>query len=347
MQLLLHRNIMPDILLPYRIGRLEGLNSRLGDAPALADNPRFRGNGWSPMWFRNLTVFRLVEPFPLTAEELAARLEQRAFQPCPSHQLSAAGWVPPLGRKARDLVHAAAGRLMVCLRIEEKLLPSIVVNQAVAERVALIEDQGRRPVRRREKQELRDQLVQELLPRALTRSRLGYAYLDPAAGWLVTDSASPRAVEEITGILRKTLDSLPVAPPRVRQSVAAVMTAWLAEGQAPAGFSLGDVCELREGGDTGGVVRCRGQNLTGDEIRVHLEAGKQVTRLGLIWQDRVEFVLDEALVIRRLQFRDVVRESLQDAADSPEALFDAEFALMTGELALLLPRLLELFGGEA
>ncbi|MDS4068924.1 MAG: recombination-associated protein RdgC, partial [Candidatus Competibacter sp.] len=59
------------------------------------------------------------------------------------------------------------------------------------------------------------------------------------------------------------------------------------------------------------------------------------------------FVLDEALVIRRLQFRDVVRESLQDAADSPEALFDAEFALMAGELALLLPRLLELFGGEA
>jgi recombination associated protein RdgC len=299
------------------------------------------------MWFKNLTVFRLVEPFSLTAEELAARLEQRAFQPCPSHQPSTAGWVPPLGRKGRDRVHAAAGRLMVCLRIEEKLLPSIVVNQAVAERVALIEDQQQRPVRRREKQELRDQLVQELLPRALTRSRLGYAYLDPVAGWMVVDSASPRAVEDITGSLRETLDSLPVAPPKVKQSVAAVMTAWLTEGQAPAEFALGDICELREGGDTGGVVRCRGQDLTGDEIRAHLEAGKQVTRLGLIWNDRVAFVLDESLVVRRLQFLDVVRESLRDIAEAPEALFDAEFALMAGELALLLPRLLEVFGGEA
>jgi recombination associated protein RdgC len=299
------------------------------------------------MWFKNLTVFRLVEPFSLTAEELAARLEQRAFQPCPSHQPSTAGWVPPLGRKGRDRVHAAAGRLMVCLRIEEKLLPSIVVNQAVAERVALIEDQQQRPVRRREKQELRDQLVQELLPRALTRSRLGYAYLDPAAGWMVIDSASPHAVEDITGTLRETLDSLPVAPPRVKQSVAAVMTAWLTEGQAPAEFALGDVCELREGGDAGGVVRCRGQDLTGDEIRTHLEAGKQVTRLGLIWNGRVAFVLDESLVVRRLQFLDVVRESLRDVAEAPEALFDAEFALMAGELALLLPRLLEVFGGEA
>jgi recombination associated protein RdgC len=222
-----------------------------------------------------------------------------------------------------------------------------VVNQAVAERVALIEDQQQRPVRRREKQELRDQLVQELLPRALTRSRLGYAYLDPAAGWMVIDSASPRAVEDITGTLRETLDSLPVAPPRVKQSVAAVMTAWLTEGQAPAEFALGDVCELREGGDAGGVVRCRGQDLTGDEIRAHLEAGKQVTRLGLIWNGRVAFVLDESLVVRRLQFLDVVRESLRDVAEAPEALFDAEFALMAGELALLLPRLLEVFGGEA
>ena len=88
--------------------------------------------------------------------------------------------------------------------------------------------------------------------------------------------------------------------------------------------------------------------MTSEEIRGHLEAGKQVTQLGLIWNERVAFVLDEALVIRRLRFLDVVRESLRDSrTDSLEAVLDAEFALMTGELALLLPRLLDLFGGEA
>lgn len=126
------------------------------------------------------------------------------------------------------------------------------------------------------------------------------------------------------------------------------MTAWLAEGGAPAGFALGDVCELREDQEGGGIVRCRGQDLTGDEIHAHLQAGKQVTRLGLTWQERVAFVLDETLIIRRLQIWNVVRESLRDmATNSAEAVFDAEFALMSGELALWLPRLLELFGGEA
>jgi recombination associated protein RdgC len=300
------------------------------------------------MWFKNLTLLRLVEPFPFTAEALATRLERYVFQPCPSHQPSAAGWTPPLGRKAVDLVHGVNGRLLLCLKTEEKVLPALAVNQVLAECIATIEDQQGRPVRRREKLELRDQLVQDLLPRALTRSRLGYAYLDPAAGWLVVDSASPRGVEEITGMLRQTLDSLPVAPLRVAWSPTAIMTTWVAGGGAPAEYALGDVCELREGGDVGGIVRCRGQDLTGDEIRGHLQAGKQVTRLGLIWDERIAFVLDEALVARRLQFLDVVRESLRDTATaSPEAVFDAEFALMTGELALLLPRLLELFGGEA
>ncbi len=298
------------------------------------------------MWFRNLTPFRLVDPLPLNAEALAARLESHAFQPCLSHQPSSTGWTAPLGRKAQDLIHAAAGRWLLCLRTEEKLLPAMVINQELAERVAVIEDEQRRPVRRREKQELREQLVHELLPRALTRSRRSYAYLDTAAGWLVVDSASPRLVEELTGTLRKTLDSLPIAPPKIKHPPAVVMTAWLVAGQAPADFTFGDVCELQEGGESGGVVRCRGQDLTGDEIRAHLDAGKQVTLLGLIWKERVAFVLDEALIIRRLQFLDVVRESLRDGADSAAALFDAEFALMTGELALLLPRLLDVFGGE-
>ncbi|MFO1425015.1 MAG: recombination-associated protein RdgC [Candidatus Competibacteraceae bacterium] len=77
----------------------------------------------------------------MTAEMLAARLEKYAFQPCSSHQPSAAGWAPPLGRKAVDLIHGVNGRLLVCLRTEEKVLPATVISQTLAERVAMIEDQ--------------------------------------------------------------------------------------------------------------------------------------------------------------------------------------------------------------
>lgn len=298
------------------------------------------------MWFKNLTLLRCTAPLSLTAESLALRLDQRPFQPCPSFQASAAGWSAPLGRKAREPVHAVAGRWLMCLRTEERILPPIAVNQALAERIALIEDEQQRSVRRREKVELREQLVQELLPRALTRSRFSYGYFDTQAGWLMVDSASPRGVEEFTSTLRETLDTLPLAAPRVQHSVSGTMSAWLQEGIAPLDFTFGASCELREAGDAGGVVRCRGQDVCSDEIRAHLDAGKQVSRLALIWRERIAFILDENLVIRRLQFLDVVREEInQDDTPCAAALFDAEFALMSGELAQLIPAVLALFGG--
>lgn len=300
------------------------------------------------MWFKNITFLRLTEPFGFSAEALAARLERQAFQPCPSHQPSSAGWTPPLGRKARDLIHAVGGRLLFCLRTEEKVLPAMVVNQALAERLAVLEDQRGRPAGRREKRDLREELVQELLPRALTRSRLSYAYVDPAAGWLVLDSASPRGVEAITDRLRQTLDSLAVAPLQTVRSPTAVLTGWLAQGVAPDSFSLGDVCELRDPGTVEGVVRCRGQDLSSAAIREHLRAGKQAVRLGLIWQDRIAFVLDETLTLRRVRFLEVLQESLAETVcPTPEAEFDAEYALMSGELAGLLPDILGQLGGAA
>ena len=114
-----------------------------------------------------------------------------------------------------------------------------------------------------------------------------------------------------------------------------------------ADFRLADECELRDEAEEGGVVRCKGQDLSGEEIQVHVQAGKQVTRLALTWNNHIALVLTEDLTIRRLRFLDLVREQLTDLkAETAEQLFGAEFALMTGELALFLPRLLEVCGGE-
>ncbi|MDQ2693818.1 MAG: recombination-associated protein RdgC, partial [Pseudomonadota bacterium] len=181
--------------------------------------------------------------------------------------------------------------------------------------------------------------------RALTRSRTTLGYLDPRHGWLVIDSGNRKTVELFTHALRKTLGSLAVTGLRSAAAPAAVMTSWLADGGPPADVTLEDECELRDESD-GGIVRCKGQDLTGDEIRAHLQARKQATRLGLTWNRRLALVLADDLTIRRLRFLDVIREQAGDAESELERR-DAEFALMSGELALFLPRLMEMFGGPA
>lgn len=300
------------------------------------------------MWFRNARLYRFTKPLTLSPEELEEKLAPAAFKPCGPNEPLRLGWAAPLGRQGEQLVHSANGYHMICLRKEEKLLPAAVIKEAVAERVEMIEaEQGRR-VRRKEKDEIREQLTLEMLPRAFSRSRHCFAYLAPGDGWLIVDAASAKQAEELTSHLRKTLGSLPVRPPAVEQSPAFTMTGWLQDSIAPpTGLVPGMECELRDPGEEGGVVRCRGLDLQSEEVLTHLGSGMQVVRLALDWQESLSFVLDEELALRRLKFGDTLREQLDDIdSDDAAAKFDAAFSLMALELSRLLPILLEAFGGE-
>jgi recombination associated protein RdgC len=299
------------------------------------------------MWFKNLTLFRFLEPFTLSAEVLAERLGRFPFRACASLEPVTYGWVPALGPKASDFVHASNGCLLFCLQAEQRVLPAAVVREAIASRTEILEDKENRALRRHERLALRDEILQDLLPRAFTCRRQSFAYIDPRDGWLVIDSVARKAVEEVTQRLRETLGRLAIGPLKLSKTPAGVMTSWLQQGDLPAGFTLGDECELRDGNEQGGVVRCKGQDLTGTEIQAHVSAGKQVTRLALSCDERIDFVLSEDMSVRRLRFRELGKPELEASqAQNPEALHDAEFTLISGELSLLLPRLVELLGGE-
>ncbi|MCL7943907.1 recombination-associated protein RdgC [Marinobacter sp. ATCH36] len=300
------------------------------------------------MWFRNARVFRFTKPFEITAEALEEKLQADAFKPCGPQETSRQGWVSPMGKHSDLLVHSAGGYHLIALRKEEKLLPASVIKELVDEKAEMIEAEQHRKVRRKEKDELKEEVMLEMLPRAFSKNRRCYAYLAPADGVLVVDAGSAKQAEDLASTLRKSLGSLPVRPPAVEQAPAFTFTGWLNETiDLPASIELGTECELKDTSEDGGVVRCKGLDLQGDEIRSHLDAGMQVTKLSVTWDDNLAFVLDEELGIRRLKFGDTLQEKLDDVdADDAAARFDAAFSLMTLELARLIPGLLEALGGE-
>lgn len=94
-------------------------------------------------------------------------------------------------------------------------------------------------------------------------------------------------------------------------------------------------------------MRCKRQDLTSGEIKNHLATGKLVTKLALAWQDKLSFMLDDKLVIRRLKFEDLLQtQAEQDGGDDALAQADATFALMMMTLAEFLPALYQVLGGE-
>src|SRR4029453_17294145 len=111
---------------------------------------------------------------------------------------------------------------------------------------------------------------------------------------------------------------------------------WIAGEALPPGFALGDEAELRDPVDGGAILKCQRQELLGDEIGKHLEAGKLVSKLALTFQDHVSFVLGEDLVLRKLKFLDGAVDQLESSErDSLAAELDARFALMSAELSRL------------
>lgn len=299
------------------------------------------------MWFRNLRLFQLTETFDSDAEALHRQLDAERFTPCSGLQRESLGWVSPLGPGHEALVHAANGCLMVCMRREERVLPAAVVRETLEERVRDIEAAEARPVRRKEQQKLKDDIVHELLPRAFTRSSHLYAYLDPRNRWIVVDAATAKKAEDLVSLLRQSLGSLRARPFDVQQSPAAVMTAWLKQGRAD-GFELGEQCELREPVDGGSVLRCRNQDLQAEEIQGHLEAGKWVTKLAISWEERLACTLADDVSIHGLRFLDLVMdEAAEVQADDAAARFDADFALLSLELSRFIPVWLAAFGGLA
>lgn len=300
------------------------------------------------MWFKNLQLYHLSKPFELSAEELHEQLLERASRECGTLEMSVLGWHPPLGRHGSQLTHGVGQCIMICIRKEEKVIPSSVVRDLLDEKVAFIEEQEGRKVRRREKEELKDELMTDLLPRAFIKSSLTYAYIDTQDHWLVVDATSPARAEELISLLRETLGSLPLKPLEVAVSPAAVMTSWLSGVVPPSDYQVQDECELRDPVEEGAIVRCRRQNLEGEEIHAHLEAGKQVVRLAVEWNERLAFVMADDLSVKRLKFLDVVQEEAAEAeAEDAATRFDVDFALMSLELRACIARLVETYGGQA
>ena len=300
------------------------------------------------MWFKNIALFRFTEPFTLTETEFEERLASYCLRPCGSHELFSLGWLPPIKSGTGQLLHTTARCHMLCLGKEEKVLPAAVINEILAERCSELEEKQARRLRRKERENLRDEIVFDLLPKALSFSKRTYAYIDIKGQWLVIDTGSQNSTDEFTSFLRKSLDSLPISVPITQIRPASTMTRWLSEHTIPSDLTLEDECELRSADHENNTVRCKRQDLLSDEIQGHLKAGKECIKLALSWNDRLNFVLDESLSLKRLRFLEQVQDQVSEIqSEDATDIFDADFSIMSLELAAFFPRLFELFGGEA
>ena len=140
------------------------------------------------MWFKQCQAYRLPET-PDAAVLAAALDEHRFAPPCGLDWFTDGFAVPqPFGD---ELVFAANKTLGISLKREERVLPGAVIKTVLDEKIAKIEAEEARKVGRKERQELKEQIIDDLLPRAFTRASRTDAVL--VGGYLLINQTGNKA----------------------------------------------------------------------------------------------------------------------------------------------------------
>ncbi|WP_341929706.1 recombination-associated protein RdgC [Methyloversatilis discipulorum] len=291
---------------------------------------------------RTAIAYHLPSGWPWDAAGTAELLSRRVFQPCSPSQTESSGFVPP--RDQAELCHDVHGRYLVCFQVEEKLLPSAVIQEHVDIRVADIEiEQGYKPGRK-ETREIKDQVTRELLEQAFTRKRQTLAWICRQRGLLIVAANSANKADELMGALSDALEHVPACLVQTQLTPQSAMTSWLAADEAPEHFTIDTDCKLVSSTASKAAVSYTRHSLDAEEIRHHIAAGKRAEHLGLTFRDRMSFILGSELELKRIVMLDVLTES-QEPTDNEIEHFDAQFLLESSEIEQAYLALIDAHGG--
>ncbi|HHR6035557.1 TPA: recombination-associated protein RdgC, partial [Providencia alcalifaciens] len=139
------------------------------------------------------------------------QLKNLEFSPCGSQDMMKVGWTNPI-KTGEALTHSVGNQILIVAKREEKKLPTDVIKKELQAKIDKLETEQGRRLKKTEKDSLKDEVVQDLLPRAFSKESTVSVWIDNDNQRIIVDASSAKRAEDTLALLRKTLGSLPVVP---------------------------------------------------------------------------------------------------------------------------------------
>lgn len=287
------------------------------------------------LWFKNAIIYQLNNDNLLDKQTIENALKSALFSPCGNLDTTKMGWVSPYDdNNLNDFIIDMQGHLLLRIKKETKILPAPVIKQALNEKIDKQEKALSRKLSKNEKATLKDEVMIDLMPRAFSKYNYYWLWIDIENKRIIIDCSSFKLAEDILAILRKELGALALTPLSIEKPLEKIMTTWVREKLSFPPFILGDEAELKDPLEGNGIISCKNQDITSDEMLVHLDSGKWVTKLKIIDERGINFIINPDLTLKRIKFDSVILDENEDiGSDEFDKRLEADFYIMANTLS--------------
>lgn len=202
-----------------------------------------------------------------TTEE---KLNEVAFRPCAKDELSSVGFVPVFD--GTDALHFSCGNNHFFKVAEEaKILPSSTVKREVKNVILVKENELKRTLKKSEKDAIKAAVANKLLSQALTSYKEFLIWLNPKEKIVGVATTSAKKAEGAIALLRAAFTTFPAQLLSPQTMPELVMTEWLKNPLTlPEIFQFGNDTTLKSTDEDGATIKASKENLTSEEISIHL-----------------------------------------------------------------------------
>jgi recombination associated protein RdgC len=262
------------------------------------------------MWLKQFQAFQISFDFE---KNLAPHLSNHMLTPCPAHSRMTHGWKTFSNQQLSQSIN---GYSMCLFGKEERILPSAVVQNLMEKKVQDLDNARGYPMKRHEKQQLKQDIEFDLLPKAFCIQKKQIILFDSKRQRMYLEATSPQQIEMILAFIHKTIgQSIDISPLAPKEDVVKLWQKWLVNSDAlPHYLTLSDKIQWIDSDNQRKQIRCQGYDWEDDSANDWLEKGLLPQEVSFIWRDALQFTLNSKFTFKAIK----ALPSLQEELDANE-----------------------------
>lgn len=290
------------------------------------------------MWYSKITFLTINESANIDVEVLANALNQNPLKECGVGDGFSFGWIPLIENS--ELWSLKSNNCLFMQAAKEiRVVDTTVLKQELSKKVSKIELERGTKVGRKEKADLKDELLYTMRANAPTKRIPVQCYIDFEGGFLVINSTQGQMLENIFKLIQTTLGSFPATPFSTESSPSSVMTEWIMNNNLPASLETTQYISIKDHSEDQATIEFKNVEPLSEDVTRHLQSGMSVSQLALKTES-LNFVLKDNLSLSKIKFSEILKDKAFEDSDGGKASdLDAISALQSLEFRQLHQRL--------